>query len=478
MVSRLDVLDRDIILEPCAGSGVFVQKIIDMHPDRTYTIEALDINPKAIDFLQDNFQQPNIAVRQTDTLFDAALESYSRMGGYYTKIIGNPPYGAWQNYDKRSTLKKCYGGHVRETYTLFIRRAIDLLQDGGKLVFIVPDTFLALHVHKDTREKILTNTLVEEVTLIPSHFFPGVNFGYANLCIITLKKIRSTGSHKIKVVKINKNIDTLYEITNLQYSSADEYEEIPQNEVIEGVDYSFLLGGDKNIRNLINNNAVTLGDIADCVTGFCSGDNTAFYRPLHYGLKNTKRYDLIANTNDIEFDVEGITNLLDGLSNGKTYIPIIKGTNPAFTTHKDWFVQWDKTTVEFYRRNKKSRFQNSQYYFREGIGMPMVKSRKTKAFLLDKQIFDQSVVGIFPKQKEHLYYLLAFLNSDVCNHLIKAINHTANNSANYLKKIPIIISPEYIDEVNRFVRDILENKNTHSSVKQINTIFNRLYSID
>ena len=68
----------------------------------------------------------------------------------------------------------------------------------------------------------------------------------------------------------------------------------------------------------------------------------------------------------------------------------------------------------------------------------MVKSSKIKAFLMQNRVFDQSIVGIFPKDKTKLNYILALMNSDIINQIIHIINPTANNSANYIKLIPYI----------------------------------------
>ena len=56
---------------------------------------------------------------------------------------------------------------------------------------------------------------------------------------------------------------------------------------------------------------------------------------------------------------------------------------------------------------------------------------------MKNRVFDQSIVGIFPKNNDDLYYLLALLNSSIVNEIIHNINPSVNNSANYLKRIPI-----------------------------------------
>ncbi len=473
MVSRLGLDDGDNILEPCAGDGVFIEKILNTTSKRNFGIEALDLNPKAIQGLNRKFRNENVKIRQADTLLDPALDLFSRKGGYYTKIIGNPPYGAWLEKDKRDILKKLYGGYVKETYTLFLQRCLDLLKENGRLVFIVPDTFLALHLHKGTREKILRNAKVEEILLLPSKFFPGVNFGYSNLCIISLVKTKNNADNKIKLVFVKNNVKDLYAISIGDYSSAVSTESIPQRQVFDSISHSFFVGGDTKVREIVNNAELTLGKLADCVTGFYSGDNKKFLIPKDKKVKGSKDY---TTTGDSEADYNFLNNkdLLNGLAKNKRYIPIVKGGD-RLIKNTEWFVRWDTKTVQFYKTDEKARFQNSRYYFREGIGVPMVRSSKAKAFLLQRRLFDQSVVGVFPKDKKHLNYLLAFLNSDVCSRLLKAINHTANNSANYLKKLPVIVDNNSIQEVNSIIVKFWKTKNENEAINQINRVFNRIY---
>jgi len=60
---------------------------------------------------------------------------------------------------------------------------------------------------------------------------------------------------------------------------------------------------------------------------------------------------------------------------------------------------------------------------------------------------------------------------------MRVINHTANNSANYLKKLPIIKSKKAIKEIDAIMKEYFANKNEQKTLYKINTIFNELYKL-
>ena len=90
-------------------------------------------------------------------------------------------------------------------------------------------------------------------------------------------------------------------------------------------------------------------------------------------------------------------------------------------------------------------------------GVPMVSSTQITAALLNYRLFDQSIVGIFPHDAADLWYLLAFFNSPTCNTLIHTINPSANNSANYIRKLPLL-RPDSVqsETIQRLVQTIME----------------------
>lgn len=437
MVSRLSLEPSDKIFEPCGGDGVFVEAILN--ENEFAHIDICELNSKSIEVLNEKFSHfLNVNIRECDTLLDSELDFNSCFGGYYDKIIANPPYGAWQDYSKRTVLKKLYPDlYAKESYGLFLYRCIQLLKEDGILSFIIPDTFLNLHMHKALRKHIFTNTQIVELALFPSSFFPGVNFGYANLSIITLRKKSDIKACMNNTFSVINNFDEVEQLNNVKDSSLKTYT-FKQEDVFNNPDHAFLIAENSNISKLINHSKLKIGDIADCVTGFYSGDDKRFLQVISPELKNGRNYDLV-NTDSISSDYKNNADILSGIDGDKHFLPIVKGGNTKYLKPESWFMNWSKEAVQHYKTDKKSRFQNPKYYFKFGIGVPMISSSSITASLIENKLFDQSIVGIFPKDESLAYYLLAFFNSPTCNKLIRTINPSANNPANYIKKIPVII---------------------------------------
>jgi type I restriction-modification system DNA methylase subunit len=459
MVAKLLLKPNDKIFEPCGGDGVFVEAILN--ENKYAHIDICELNPQSITVLNEKFSYfPNVNIRRCDTLLDAELDFNSCFGGFYDKIVANPPYGAWQDYSKRAVLKRLYPDlYTKESYGLFLYRCIQLLKEDGILSFIIPDTFLNLHMHKTLRKHILANTQIVELALFPSSFFPGVNFGYANLSIITLRKKNHFDICMKNTFSVISGFDEVSQLNNVNDSSLKSYK-FKQDEVFGNPDHAFLIADNDNISRLINSSELKIGDIADCVTGFYSGDDKRFLQVISFELKNSKNYTLV-NPDSISSDYRDNPDILNGIDGDKYFLPIVKGGNTRYLKHESWFMNWSKEAVQHYKTDKKSRFQNPRHYFKFGIGVPMVSASSITASLIENKLFDQSIVGIFPKDECLIYYLLAFFNSPTCNKLIRTINPSANNPANYIKKIPVIIPEKSIlDLITRNTQEIV------ASIKQ------------
>ena len=113
--------------------------------------------------------------------------------------------------------------------------------------------------------------------------------------------------------------------------------------------------------------------------------------------------------------------------------------------------------------------------------MPMVSSSSITGAIIENRLFDQSIVGIFPKKESIIYYLLAFFNSPTCNKLIRTINPSTNNSSNYIKSIPYLQpSIEHENAVTENIKQIIEQVKVSGDYdinleKENNKIITKLY---
>lgn len=438
MVGQLAAAAGQHVLEPCAGDGV----LMDALPTGTL-IDAFELDPQALACLREKYgHMSRVRIYAEDALIAPPRAVYDR-------VIANPPYGGWQEYARRAALKRMYPGlYIKETYSLFLYRCIHLLRDGGRLVFILPDTFLHLHRQTALRKFLWTNTRVEQIVIFPSAFFPSVSFGYANLAIITLERCSEPEAcleNKVHVITGLSEVEDLYRI---QPSDARAVC-FSQRELFANLDHALFVTDNPQIAHILNSPDTRIGDLADCVTGFYSGDDRRYLRSAQPGTKYTPVERAFINDGDTAPDLEGITG-------ARAFIPMVKGGAVRYIKPDTWYIDWSTSAVTAYKVSKKARFQNARYYFREGIAVPMVSASRVTAALLERRLFDQSIVGVFPHAERWLHYLLAFFNSPTSNRLIRTLNPSANNSANYIRKLPFITPPPRIyDEVVGIVSSII-----------------------
>lgn len=473
MVNMISPSENDIILEPCGGDGDFIDALLDFND--LLSIDTCDLNSQTVDALKEKYKSfKNIKIRQADTLTDEIFDGYVS-NGHYDKIIGNPPYGAWQEYKQRELLKKKYNGfYVKETYSLFLLRCVSILKTGGVLSFIIPDTFLFLHNHKELRSYLLTNTFIKEILIFPSKFFPGVSFGYSNLSIITVQKVNWKKEALNNVFTVIKGFTSDRELDYTQNEPNHLSKIKLKQEDVFNTEYHAFMLNDEGIDKLILSTTTCLGDFANCVTGIYSGDNRKFILADNKQVKGSKEYQEV-DKSLVDYNCAS----LKGTSKDKRYVPLVKGSSKSKYVRKDidWFINWCEEAIKHYNSDKKARFQNSAYYFQKGIALPMVKSSKITATIMNGMVFDQSIVGVFLKEDKYFYYLLGLLNSDIFNKIIHVINPTANNSANYLRKAPVPFpTAQELIVIDKLVKAMVENPENEQAEKALNALFNELYN--
>jgi hypothetical protein len=445
-------LERELVWEPCAGHGDLIDGVLQATSN--VRIRASEISEQAVNALERKYQGlPNVEVCHEDAL-EVGTGSLFDGSTQFSRVLANPPYGAYLPPERRTLYKKRYPKlYVKESYSLLLYHSLLLTSPGGRVVFILPDTFLWLNRHEYLRRTLVTKIAIEEIALFPSTFFPGISFGYSGMCIITAVKTAPGEGHHIRIVHHLANPSILLECAEGRYPrDGCSITEILQNE-IAGHPHAELIKPAKDaVDSMSTCPGLTLEDIAEVRTGFYSGNDRRWIRRAHARVPRSRHYRDI----DRELVCENPDPPLDGIATQQCFIPILRGGAANFNRPSLWYVDWSLQAVREYRRagNNPARLQ---YYFREGIGVPMVASARLTAAPLNKRLFDQGIVGIFSKDEKYLLYLLGFLNTGLATTLLRKINPTANNSANYLKRLPIVLPEEpLLEECNTCVRKAIE----------------------
>jgi hypothetical protein len=429
MCHLLGPVDGCTVLEPCVGHGAFLKGL----NGRPKLVDVIDVDDAALEVVRSQFEHLPLRTFHADfvDLFVNSLPNSRHPINQtaYDRTICNPPYGLFFDLSYRKEIKRAFPNvYARESYGLFFSFALSRLRPGGTYVFLLPDTFLSSRNHRPLRAFACTDAAPTHVIRFPSKLFETVNFGYGNLCIIAgeRRELRSTDQVQW--------LDLFGNDADLSLSRLEDARYVPGSVLLAGVQD----GWSSSTLSAADTASQTLAEVADCKTGIYSGDNERF---LGFDVTRAARQ---LNGHKIDWDRQVYVEPLsddqrrNGLEGQRCYVPLIRGGHRLPFEFTAWAIDWSLEAVKHYREDKKARLQNARFYFKSGLSVPMVTTKRISAALLESAVFDQGVVGVFPHRASQRAALLLYLNSAIASQKMKAlVNGSANNSANYLKRLPV-----------------------------------------
>jgi adenine-specific DNA-methyltransferase len=181
------------VLDPCCGTGVFLEAL----SQKGYTnLSAFEIDK--------NLQNPFDFVKYRSFIGVKRLHKFDL-------IIGNPPYIRWRNIEDRlkKELLECslwndYCNSLCDYLQIFILKSIELLNDGGELIFICPEYWMHTTHSKAMRNYMLENGYFTKIV----HFNEGRIFKGVNVATVVFKYIKCSdeGINATKEIAINKRL--------------------------------------------------------------------------------------------------------------------------------------------------------------------------------------------------------------------------------------------------------------------------------
>jgi adenine-specific DNA-methyltransferase len=387
-------------------------------------IYGTDIDSEAINILRDSLSKKDL---KNSCNYEKNIQCYDSLN-YDNKykfdyIIGNPPYVGHKNIDKgyREFLNKNFGEVYKDKsdlYFCFIKKIMDLLDEGGKSSIVTPRYFLESPSAKDLRNYINENISIEEcVDFLGAKIFKNVGI---SSCILTFGNQKSKSYADVYRVKDEdmsmKNIERLS-----VYIRSDKFEHLKIKKDSLDDDWIIVDEDSEKFYTMIQNKCTfQLGDIVESFQGVITGCDKAFiYRKgdkrldkinrkfLKSWVKNKNIHKYSVDSSDYQLVYSDIIEDEDDLDYFETlieeYSERLKNRRECKKNIRKWHqLQWGRS-VDLFERIK--------------IMYPY-KSKENK-FAIDYDYnFSSADVYSFAIKEEYLNefsyeYLVALLNSKV-----------------------------------------------------------------
>lgn len=487
------------VFEPCAGQGIFLQSLKKKGLNK---IKAYEIDNTLENKSDVNITYKNTLIKRPQEKFDV--------------VIGNPPYVRWKNIDSKTQeilradlyWKDRING-LNDLLYPFILLSVDLLKEGGELIFITP-TFWTSTLHsKLVREKLLQQG---EIT----HFinFEEMNvFNNVSSNILIFRFVKNKKGRKMKVVKITErgkissNIlkeinEILKDLEKKDFASFNGYEAYLHNQFKEEDSWNPL---NKEVESLIEaiekNSESRLGEMAEICNGMVSGLDQAFKvtdisnfnneekkKMINVAkAKNLNKYFLEGHHNYIFLNDSAITEKqLSNLPNIKSQLSNYKEDLEKRYSYQRNIPYWEWVFLRNKKHIEKSKSK---------IVVPCKERFDSKQFVRFALVkgdyyVTQDTTAIIKNQnvKEDVKYLLAVLNSDLIFNWLKNKGLRRGGVLEFSER-PLSIIPikrinwenkKEVEIYNSIINKadfILKNKDYTKTHSEINHLVNEIYGI-
>ena len=286
MISQMDINSNTKILDPCCGTGVFLCKSELEDPTNLW---GVDIDKIAVLIAKTNLM---VKYKENDFIpnifaFDFLENDNSNIiKEKFDYIITNPPWGADVSYISSAFFRQI---RSKESFSYMIVKSKEYLKKEGKIIFLLPESFLNVKLHCDIREYLLKRMRIEKITLYPNSF-SGV-----------LTKFIS--------IKIKDEILDDYKFSILDYSNDELYTNTVK-EIEEGDNYIIpkLSEKDKKIIKKVYSGEYNTLKNSIWALGIVTGDNEGKIKKFQsenleriYTGKDITEYRLLPAKNYIEY---------------------------------------------------------------------------------------------------------------------------------------------------------------------------------
>lgn len=427
--------------------------------------------------------------------------------GQFDIVIANPPYGL-QVSDEVQDLyfdRDEEGGQSRDSYGIFVARALQLLRPGGQLCFILSNTWRTIGSHRPLRRRLVEATTIRILVDMPPWVFDAV----VDTLVLGLCNVAPQLDAEVRAVDLRglplgtwHNLEDVFEnllppglpLHKSQVAQVGMYS-YPQHTILASSSAPLFIASPRVFDLVFDDSLKTLSEISEIKQGLATADNHYYLRQTPdakdgYGLVDP---DKILGSSDIQSLSlqERIDGINPSLHRGRHFISYDKGGAsdtdegwlPNYCVPTQYFIDWSVASVTRMRTYtiadvKRSHgdedrihpddeekmaavMRNRQYYFRPGITFSRTGAYAPTFRLGSASVFDTEGSMVFPR-KESTLAILGLLASTPVRYILKCyIDHTVHVQVEDLKLLRVPkLGPADEAQLTSLVQSIIDHQGT------------------
>jgi hypothetical protein len=331
--------------------------------------------------------------RETVIAGQGLAKAANLLSGSYSWVVTNVPYLAngKQESSLREYCNKYYEEAKNDLATVFLERCMEKCSLNGVSSIVIPQNWLFLSNYKKFREKLLSTETIRLVARLGAKGFQTQMWDF-NVQLICIERAKPTSKHTICGVDVS-NQKTYLEKS--EYLSDTMLMKVLQNNQKLNPDSIIALD---NIAS-----ESLLSDFVEYSNGIQSGDSSRFIMS-HWEISNYASWKMIQVPSRAEEHITGLTSALNW-DNG----------NGEF---------WDYVTERLGDGGQRAWVRGTEFLGTQGIAVSA--TGKIKSCIHGGSFWNDSVLGLFPKNKSDFKAIYSYCNSKEFEENVRAIDQKLN----------------------------------------------------